>query len=407
MIVRRATRRTTSSRLRCAVAISVVSVIWITPWPAAAVIPAWTTLIEGRDGGNPIAIAASGDASFALLNGGDVDGDVCRLARLDGTGTVTWIRPLASGQEVGCVDMVADASGLYVAITANGPIDGVPGGDWWDSYVRKVGFDASVVWTRAFSSPASEFASSIGVANGNVVLGGWRTFASGHSDVGFVRTYGTDGTLAWTRLLDTDDDDVVTAVTADASGMYAAIWLAYANMVSIRAFDANGASTWVTPLAASGRTPVSAMASESGRIAVVGTTVGVFPGKTSAGGADAFVATFDAATGAESWVRQFGSMEDDGANAVAIGPAGLYVVGRTDGSLPRFQSRGGTDAFVRAYDRSGRRRWTRQFGTRAGDEALGAVADANGVNTLGNTAGNLGTGHIDVVAAFVRRWVPA
>jgi hypothetical protein len=393
--------------MRRLLAIGIVAAVAFSALPANAVVPTWTTLIQGADAGYPVAIVQRGDVSFVLLHGGDAAGnEVCRLARLDASGAVTWIRAFASGTNTDCAGMSGDGTGLYIAINAIGRVDGVPGGDGWDTYVRKVDFDAGVLWTRAFSTSNSELSNAIAVAGGVVAIGGWRFFSSSdRSSLAFVRTYDADGNLGWTHLIDSDNDDIAQAIAVDASGAYAAIWLEDGDTVSIEAFDGAGAHRWTTTLP--DESFVVAMTAGGGRLFAAGTTSGTFPGTTSAGGDDTFVATFDPATGATGWVRQFGSSGADEGNSVAFGPAGVYVGGYTDGSLPRFESRGHLDAFVRAYGPNGKRRWTRQFGTHADDLANGVVADATGVTTLGITNGNLGTGHVEYSAAFVRRWEPA
>jgi len=79
------------------------------------------------------------------------------------------------------------------------------------------------------------------------------------------------------------------------------------------------------------------------------------------------------------WTRQFGTSSSDLANGVAIDGAGnVYVVGQTEGALPGQTGLGGRDAFVRRYDSLGNQLWTRQFGTRGDDAALGAGVDSDG-----------------------------
>ena len=66
----------------------------------------------------------------------------------------------------------------------------------------------------------------------------------------------------------------------------------------------------------------------------------------------------------DEWVRQFGTDDYEDGNAVAADETGVYVVGRTDWTLPG-QTRpvlGYSHAFVRKYDPSGTEAWTRQFG---------------------------------------------
>ena len=72
---------------------------------------------------------------------------------------------------------------------------------------------------------------------------------------------------------------------------------------------------------------------DSSGVYLAGYLLGTFPGQTSAGLFDAFVRKYDA-NGNEVWTRQFGTSGTDEAHGIAVGSSGVYVVGRTLGSLP-------------------------------------------------------------------------
>ena len=388
--------------------------------PAGAVVPAWTMLIqgvgEGTDRGVPYGIVARGDATFVLIGtNSPTDGAACRVVRLDATGVVVWSRVVASGNYLDCRGgMAADESGIYVSFNAIGAVDGLPDGKGYDTYLRKLRFDASVIWTRSFSSGDDEISQSISAAAGHVVIGGYRFFPSEPPATSvqgaFVRSYDVDGNVQWTRFPYPDMAiEDVTAVAIDSSGTYAAIGVPYGGGTpTFHRFGPDGTTGWITTTDLGfDNAEVTGMASTGGRVVAVGYTDGAFPGKQSAGGNDAFVATLDPTTGAWGWVRQFGSTGEDIGTGLDLGPAGIYVSGYTNGSLPRFENRGRDDAFVRSYTTSGHRRWTRQFGTRRSDNARGLASDAEGVTSVGTTDGNLGSEPVEDLAVFLRRFVPA
>jgi uncharacterized protein (TIGR03437 family) len=87
------------------------------------------------------------------------------------------------------------------------------------------------------------------------------------------------------------------------------------------------------------------------------------------------------------WARQFGSTAGDTALGLAASASGTYAVGTTSGTLPGQSSAGGADAFVIKYDAGGNVLWTRQFGTSGTDQALAAAADSTGVYVVGVTDG--------------------
>jgi len=130
---------------------------------------------------------------------------------------------------------------------------------------------------------------------------------------------------------------------------------------------------------------------------VAGRTLGSLPGQTNAGYSDAFVCKFDS-QGNMLWTRQFGTQTADDALAVAADGSNVYVAGGTSGTLPGQTNHGGSDAFLRAYDEKGNELWTRQFGTSLSDGASALVTHATGIYV----AGSVGSGaRFD---AFVRRF---
>jgi hypothetical protein len=104
---------------------------------------------------------------------------------------------------------------------------------------------------------------------------------------------------------------------------------------------------WSRQFGTSGVDDAEAVAFDAaGNPFVAGRTGGALPGSTSSGGADAFLAA-TGPTGDLLWVHPFGGPADDYANALAIGPAGLfYVAGATTGALPGQKHLGLRDAFL-------------------------------------------------------------
>lgn len=126
----------------------------------------------------------------------------------------------------------------------------------------------------------------------------------------------------------------------------------------------------------------------SGNVYVAGHTFGSFPEQKNRGDTDAFLRKYDS-WGNELWTRQFGSEDSDQILGVDVGPSGsVYIVGRTDGTLPHQKQLGSGDAFIRKYDSLGDEQWTQQFGTTTPDSAK-AIAIASGIIYVGgNTNGS-------------------
>ena len=145
-----------------------------------------------------------------------------------------------------------------------------------------------------------------------------------------------------------------------------------------------------------------------GNLYVVGATNGKFPGQERSGGkVDAFLRKFDP-SGTELWTRQFGSIGDDQALAVAVDTQGnIFVAGEAGEDVPgKLRVSGQNGAYVRKFSPSGEGLWLRHFGVKHTSRATGVGVDRMGnVFIVGNIQGNLpgqaGLGHDD---AFLRAY---
>ncbi|ALC15548.1 hypothetical protein DSOUD_0761 [Desulfuromonas soudanensis] len=129
-----------------------------------------------------------------------------------------------------------------------------------------------------------------------------------------------------------------------------------------------------------------------GNLYLVGETGGALTADPGNGGADIFLAKYDA-TGTRQWLRQLGTVADDFGYAVAVdGGGSVYLAGGTGGALTASPSQGGTDIFVAKYDGGGTRQWLRQFGSAGEDAAYGLAVDGLGnLLVAGGASGVLGS----------------
>jgi hypothetical protein len=159
------------------------------------------------------------------------------------------------------------------------------------------------------------------------------------------------------------------------------------------------------------------VADDAGNVYVAGSTHGAFGAtsqgtlNTNLGGADAFVAKFDA-QGSLLWVTQFGSAADDFIEGLALDKDGfLYVAGWTKGDMPvgfhqpaapGNHNAGGQDAFVAKIsaeerfdaagkiDAGGTIFWIQQFGSAEDDYANSVAIDKSGsIFVAGSTEGSI------------------
>ena len=200
-----------------------------------------------------------------------------------------------------------------------------------DAFVRKFDANGKELWTRQIGTATDVDDQIRGIAldgTGVYVAGSTADVLPGQTSAGnadaFVRKYDPEGKELWTRQFGTSSFDQARGIAVHASGVY-----------------------------------------------VAGLTAGTMPGQTSAGAHDAFVRKYDA-SGKELWTRQFGTRNLEDVSGIAADESGIYVVGSTLGVLPGQTSAGSADLFVRKYDAEGKELWTRQFGTAEYDQARGS-----------------------------------
>jgi hypothetical protein len=215
----------------------------------------------------------------------------------------------------------------------------------------------------------------------------------------FLFKYNDSGVLQWSRQIGTTGEDQSYSVAADgAGGVYISGFtqgsLGGTNAGAYDAFlckyDASGVLQWSRQIGTpSTDYSYSVAADGAGGVYISGKTYGSLGGP-SAGGEDAFLVKYDA-SGALRWSRQIGTSHKDRCRSVAAdGTGGIYISGATGGSLGG-PSAGWDDAFLVKYDASGVLQWSRQIGTSSDDYSYSVAADgAGGVYICGTTDGSLG-----------------
>ena len=182
----------------------------------------------------------------------------------------------------------------------------------------------------------------------------------------------------------------------------------------MRKYDSQGNEFWAlrfgTPEKDGGIAEVEdAVIDSEGNLYVVGSTDGTLTGQSSPVGihdSDAFARKYNR-NGNELWTRQFGTKGSDVAlGAVPGGGGSLYVVGWTEGAFPGQSKSGLSDGFVRKYDGEGNELWTRQLGTQSADRIHGAGLESAGNlyvvgQTFGALPGHTSAGRSD---AFIRKY---
>lgn len=153
----------------------------------------------------------------------------------------------------------------------------------------------------------------------------------------------------------------------------------------IARYDSQGKMLWSRAIGAGTEAEGFAIAvSDTGQIAITGKTSDDLTSSSVGGGEDTFVTMFDE-DGIEQWTRQRGALFDDQANTIAFTADGSLVIGgTTTSSLTNDALSGGRDSFIEKIDSSGNQTWIRQFGTTENDTISSlAVADDGSIVVAG------------------------
>jgi len=304
---------------------------------------------------------------------------------------------------------------LYVAGSTYGAWDGQANAGYLDAYVSKYTLSGERVWTRLIGNNSMNEAFGIATyTDGSVYVVG-RTGsgtstgidAQPHASIGlddaFITKFGADGTKAWTRQLGSGRSDSAHAVAVSSDG---SVFVAGETNGTLMGQTVNGGSTysgaldmfvtkytssgsaqWTTLFRGTGDEYGYAIAIDSeGSLFVSGITKSnSFDGLTNNGGADTFLAKFNA-SGVKQWTRIVGTASDDQATSIAIAPDGsVYVAGKSPGNLGGQTNHGGDDAFILKFTNSGSLSWTRLIGTRYTDKASGVAVGLDGTVYLTGT----------------------
>jgi hypothetical protein len=337
----------------------------------------WVRQFGSTWGSSAYGVAADATGNVYVV-GIDISDQPGFVSKYDGAGNLLWSQHFGANSTLEVRGVALDAAGnVYVAGATSGPWLGPGLGGIQDAFVLKYDGAGDPLWARRFGA-ANTATLAYGVAvdaSGSVYVAGYAyaytilptgplpTGPGGISRIrqqpaeAFVDRFDSDGNPLWARQFGSADWDLATGVATDSAGnVYLAgyTWAALPGQTSAGGFDVfvckydqAGTPLWARQFGTAGYdTPWGVAVGAAKDVYVAGRTDGTWPGQTSAGSGDAFVASYDS-DGNPLWTRQFGSPADDGALAVAASPAGpVYVVGETNGTFPGQAGTGGEDTFL-------------------------------------------------------------
>ncbi len=232
------------------------------------------------------------------------------VRKLDPDGNLLWQNAIGLGYDDQPWAVTLDASGLYVAGSTTGVPAGQPSPPGFQfGFLRKYDTSGNELWTRVFG--AGDRTDAFGVTSDS----------SGLYVVGQV--VAINGPVAFPGQ-------------TNSGGTYDAYALKY---------DTDGDQLWVRQFGTAGDDSAFAVAGNSSGISVAGWTDGTLPNQTSFGRMDGFVRHYNP-DGTEGSTVQFGTSTGYRALAIVANATGVYVAGGTGGTFPGQTSSGGSDAFL-------------------------------------------------------------
>ncbi len=294
-------------------------------------------------------VAADGSVTVAgKITGGlgtttDFGGSDGFAVKYDATGREVFVHRFggANDEAVTAVASAADGT-IYLAGRTKSGLGGAQGGGN-DGFVRAIASDGTVLYTRQFGGAGEENATGIAVdGNGDLLV------TSVEDGNGFLRKYSAaDGTspALYQSALGALDGGTLSAIAFDGTGIIlgGSAGAAHGLGAGLNAHaggldgfitrideDAGGqpVRTYTSFLGTGGADRIASLAVDNGVIYAAGDTVGDLPGGGTINGTEnAFLATFDGASGALSGtVEVSGRGGFSSAAGLAIDPAGASVL---------------------------------------------------------------------------------
>ncbi|MEZ4968024.1 MAG: hypothetical protein R2791_22475, partial [Saprospiraceae bacterium] len=395
------------------------------------------------------------------------------LAKYDATGQLIWAHAFGSalnevglsvaGMPNGAVIMTGHFSGTIDFDPGPGVTNLVSNGQE-DVFLATFDGNGNLLWARSFGGIGSDFGYYIDTdAAGNIALTGFyqntvdfdpgpgmamRT-SNGGSDI-YTARFDAAGNLAWINAVGGTDDDSGQAVRLDATGnVY--ITGGFGSSVDfdpgpgmdvrvsagsddlfLSKYDAAGNHLWTITAGSNAiENGEDLDFTATGNICLTGFfsgTVDFDPGPgvsnlVSAGGLDAFLATYDP-NGNLIWADRMGGNATDQGNSLSVDDCGyIYVTGYFNGAADfdpgpgtaTLNSAGGLDIFLARYDAAGNYSWAYPIGSGSNDFGLHLLLHNNNIYLTGyfeaNVDFDIGTGTSQLNAAgssdvFIARYSP-
>ena len=346
--------------------------------PAGATL--WTRSLGtgGLERAYGVAVDPAGDVVVTGYTKGDLDGahagnttDDAFVVKYDPDGNREWVRQIGvpALADRGYAIATDAAANVYITGYTRGDLAGTNQGDK-DVYLLKLSATGTQLWLRQFGGSGEDKGWGVAATGDGVRVAGMTSGTMGTpvgALDGWVARYDGAGTQTWLTQFGTTANEEVWGLTADAAGnSYVAAYsagdfdgpLAGDKDIVVARFDSTGALTWKDQLGTDLNDKGAAIQLDgAGNIYLAGFTDGRLAG--SIGKFDVVPVKYAADTTRE-WTRQFGTVEDDGADAfaeanlyLATHASTIYVSALTHGDVDGAAALGLGDVFLAKFDALG------------------------------------------------------
>ncbi len=232
-----------------------------------------------------------------------------------------------------------------------------------DIFLSKFDPDGDMKWTKQWGTSGPDEIKSAAIdIDGNIYITGYTGgHLGGEEPIGmediFVKKIDNDGNLLFTRILGTPDRDIGNDISVDNDGNIFITGQTYGVFQDnssdgnwdffIMKLNTEGDLEWVNQRGTvSGDIGVSVDVDQAGNVYAVGTSAGNFDGHTGSGYEDIFLIKYDP-SGKKLWSKLWGSKSDDSVKSIALDYAGnIFITGYTSGSIDFNKNIGGHDIFL-------------------------------------------------------------
>ncbi len=207
----------------------------------------------------------------------------------------------------------------------------------------------SIIWTKLWGSPNNDVGKGVSVdSSGNIYVAGYTSGSfdgqsnNGGSDLCLTK-YNSSGTKQWTRIWGSSSSDYGVSVSVDVAG----------------------------------------------NIYVAGSTEDAFDGQSHNGERDLCLTKFNS-NGTKQWTRIWGSSSSDVGSSVSVDVAGnIYVAGSTEDAFDGQSNNGNRDLCLTKFNSNGTKQWTRIWGSDSSDYGNSVCVDNFGnIYVAGHTLGS-------------------